>query len=77
MPEPSAAESRCPRCGNAFHCGVHDTAPCACAALELDAATLAALRQHYQGCLCVDCLSLLARVGTLARPDPTTPSQPD
>jgi hypothetical protein len=70
-------ESRCPRCGGAFHCGAHDAAPCACTTVKLDAATLAALRQHYQGCLCLDCLRMLARVGTLAQFDASTPSQPD
>jgi len=63
-----AAESHCPRCGGAFHCGVNDPAPCACTTVKLDAATLAALRQHYQGCLCLDCLRFLASVGALAQP---------
>ena len=50
------ASDRCPRCGGGFHCGANDPAPCACTALKLDAATLADLRQRYQGCLCLKCL---------------------
>ena len=51
---------RCPRCGGGFHCGANDAAPCACTALKLDAATLAALRTQYPGCLCLACLRQLA-----------------
>ncbi len=54
------AIDRCPSCGAAFHCGIDDTAPCPCTALTLDAATLADLRQRFNGCLCVDCLRRLA-----------------
>jgi len=50
----------CPRCGEDFHCGVNDAAPCACSTLKLDAAKLAALRAQYSGCLCVACLRALA-----------------
>lgn len=50
------ASDRCPRCGGGFHCGANDAEPCACAALKLDAATLAELRQQYAGCLCLKCL---------------------
>jgi hypothetical protein len=46
----------CPRCGAAFHCGVADTAPCACTTVQLDAGTLAALRERYERCLCLRCL---------------------
>lgn len=55
-----AASDRCPRCGQAFHCGMNDAAPCACTALALDATTLAALRERYVGCLCLACLGELA-----------------
>jgi len=57
----TADNSRCARCGAPFHCGVNDTEPCACSTLQLDAATLAALRARFTGCLCVACLSGLAR----------------
>lgn len=52
---------RCPRCGGSFHCGVADPGPCACTTLELDAATLGALRARYIGCLCLTCLRELAQ----------------
>lgn len=51
---------RCPRCGGDFHCGIDDAEPCACTSLPLDAATLAELRAHYTGCLCLSCLRDLA-----------------
>jgi ribosomal protein L34E len=65
MPEVRAAidaddNSRCARCGVPFHCGVADAEPCACSTLQLDAATLAALRASFTGCLCIACLSRLA-----------------
>ena len=49
-------DANCPRCGASFHCGAHDTGPCPCGTLRLDAATLRALRERYAGCLCRDCL---------------------
>jgi hypothetical protein len=51
---------RCPRCGGAFDCGMHDAAPCACTGIALDPPTLARLHQLYAGCLCLDCLHALA-----------------
>jgi hypothetical protein len=54
--------SLCPRCGGGFHCSVDDPQPCACSSLKLDAAALAALRSQFTGCLCLACLSTLARV---------------
>ena len=56
----NAGGDRCPRCGAAFHCGANDAAPCACTMVTLDAATLAALRERYTGCLCLACLRELA-----------------
>jgi len=56
----AAPADTCPRCGGGFHCGAHDAAPCACTALTLDAATLAALHERWQGCLCLRCLAALA-----------------
>ncbi|MBP6252211.1 MAG: cysteine-rich CWC family protein [Rubrivivax sp.] len=55
-----AHDTRCPRCGGAFHCGMHDAAPCPCAVPSLPAATLAALRARYSGCLCLACLTAVA-----------------
>jgi len=56
---------RCPRCGGTFHCGIDDTAPCACTTVTLSPALLADLRQRYTGCLCARCLTELS-----------TPAQP-
>lgn len=66
------ADSRCPRCGGGFHCGVNDAAPCACTELLLDDALLADLRQRYDGCLCLRCLREVSQ----APPVPLAPSPP-
>ena len=55
MNDPSN-ESRCPRCGANFHCGVGDDAPCACSQVELSPTQRRALALLYPGCLCVACL---------------------
>jgi hypothetical protein len=70
VPEPTSnsANAACPRCGAAFHCGAADAAPCACTALALDAALLAALRARYVGCLCLRCLQALAATRNAAAP---------
>jgi hypothetical protein len=49
-------DSTCPRCGQAFHCGVNDAAPCACGGIELTGDTLRLLRERYTACLCLACL---------------------
>jgi ribosomal protein L34E len=54
---PSDDNARCGRCGQAFHCGVRDAVPCACAAVKLTPAALAELRERYAGCLCPPCLA--------------------
>ncbi len=54
-------DDRCPRCGDSFHCGMHDAAPCPCRTLKLGPATLAMLKARYTGCLCLRCLAELAR----------------
>ena len=51
----------CPRCGGGFHCGVGDTAPCACTTLTLSAELIADLRARYTSCLCLRCLGELSR----------------
>lgn len=62
--------ARCPRCGGAFRCGANDPAPCACATLTLNDATLAALRERWQGCLCLACLAQIQRGEDAAAPKP-------
>ena len=42
-----ATDSRCPRCGGEFHCGVNDARPCACSSLQLSAAQLADLNARF------------------------------
>ncbi|WP_310385088.1 cysteine-rich CWC family protein [Roseateles sp.] len=46
---------RCPRCGNAFHCGAAEPR-CDCFELNLSPALRQQLAQQYAGCLCVACL---------------------
>jgi hypothetical protein len=69
MPAPERIDdARCPRCGEAFHCGVDDLEPCACTTITLDAATLAALTRQYESCLCVACLRALGQANGAAPP---------
>ena len=58
----------CPRCAAAFHCGAADAAPCACTTVQLEAATLAALRSQYERCLCLRCLVELQQERAPATP---------
>jgi hypothetical protein len=62
------AADRCPRCGGGFHCGRDDSGPCACSGVRLDAATLAALRSRYAGCLCLRCLQAIAKAAPVGGP---------
>jgi len=64
-------EDRCPRCGGGFHCGVNDAAPCPCTTIALSAATQAALRTRYDGCLCLRCLQVLSDEALRPSPAPT------
>jgi hypothetical protein len=50
---------RCESCGREFSCGAQD-AECWCAALALGPDRLAILREHFERCLCPDCLRLAA-----------------
>jgi hypothetical protein len=59
-PRAAPGDARCPRCGGGFHCGRDDAAPCACTTLRLSPATLRDLRARYAGCLCMQCLHVLA-----------------
>ena len=63
----------CPRCGGAFHCGARDPAPCPCTGLQLSGKTLAALRQQFDGCLCLACLADIA----LSASAGAAPDRPD
>ncbi|MFG6446801.1 cysteine-rich CWC family protein [Roseateles sp. BYS180W] len=58
-PAPQALD-RCPRCGQAFHCGVQDS-HCDCQTLTLTPALRAELAQRWPGaCLCLRCLRELS-----------------
>lgn len=51
----------CPRCGRTFLCrGDGDIEHCQCAAVELSSEDRAYIADRFEGCLCVDCLRVLA-----------------
>jgi recombinational DNA repair protein (RecF pathway) len=54
----ATTQTVCPRCSNAFECGIGSGA-CWCAGVSIDDTTLAAFAQYYDGCLCPDCLRAL------------------
>jgi len=56
----------CESCGREFSCGAEDRA-CWCAEAVLDPDRLAILREHFERCLCPDCLALAARESRLRR----------
>jgi cysteine-rich CWC protein len=49
----------CESCGREFGCGA-DESSCWCAEATLGADRLAILREHFERCLCPDCLALAA-----------------
>jgi hypothetical protein len=49
----------CESCGREFGCGARD-AECWCADLSLGPERLAILREHFERCLCPDCLTVAA-----------------
>jgi hypothetical protein len=49
----------CDSCGREFGCGADDDS-CWCADLTLDRDRLAILREHFERCLCPDCLKVAA-----------------
>jgi hypothetical protein len=49
----------CESCGREFACGA-DEDRCWCAAAELGPERLAVLREHFERCLCPDCLRVAA-----------------
>ena len=53
------AAQACESCGREFTCGA-DTGGCWCGAMELGADRLAILREHFERCLCPDCLAIAA-----------------
>jgi hypothetical protein len=53
-------DQACESCGREFSCGA-DEASCWCNAVELTQDRLAILREHFERCLCPDCLALAAK----------------
>ncbi len=49
----------CESCGREFGCGAQDAA-CWCRELALGPERLAILREHFERCLCPDCLTVAA-----------------
>ena len=49
---------RCPRCGNAFHCGAAEPR-CDCFELHLSVELRQQLAQQFSSCLCIACLKAL------------------
>jgi hypothetical protein len=49
----------CELCGREFACGAQD-AECWCGAVTIGQDRLAILREHFDRCLCPDCLGLAA-----------------
>jgi cysteine-rich CWC protein len=49
----------CESCGREFGCGAQD-AICWCATIAIAPERLAVLREHFERCLCPDCLQLAA-----------------
>jgi hypothetical protein len=49
----------CESCGREFGCGAQDSA-CWCVELALGPDRLAILREHFERCLCPDCLQVAA-----------------
>ncbi|MBS0441588.1 MAG: cysteine-rich CWC family protein [Proteobacteria bacterium] len=75
--EPDSGDSRCPRCGGAFHCGADDTRDaglCACSTLTLTPELRAELSGRYRGCLCLRCLAELAADPSRVSCAPCTPA---
>ncbi len=53
-------ELTCESCGREFSCGA-DEDTCWCRAVDLGRDRLAVLREHFERCLCPDCLRVAAR----------------
>ena len=54
----------CESCGREFACGA-DTESCWCSDIALTGERLAVLREHFERCLCPDCLAV---AGAAERP---------
>jgi hypothetical protein len=50
----------CESCGREFACGADEDA-CWCQRVDLGPDRLAVLREHFERCLCPDCVAVAAR----------------
>jgi hypothetical protein len=57
----------CESCGREFRCGAADRA-CWCGELALSPERRAILREHFERCLCPDCLTVAAGSEQLPAP---------
>lgn len=53
---PSHEEISCPRCGASFQCKMGSITICHCSEVRLTKEQVAYLSEHWQGCLCHQCL---------------------
>ena len=58
---PAMITQTCESCGREFGCGARD-ATCWCSEAALDRDRLAILQEHFERCLCPDCLAVAAGV---------------
>lgn len=73
---PLPANAGCPRCGQAFRCGVAD-AHCACFGLDIGPQLRQQLARDYRSCLCVDCLKELQQAQKMQADEAPTGGVPD
>lgn len=52
-------EKKCQRCQKEFTCNAQKIENCDCNKIKLSNSTLAYISQHYNDCLCLDCLTQL------------------
>ncbi|PWT73158.1 MAG: hypothetical protein C5B59_14040 [Bacteroidetes bacterium] len=53
---PSHEEKICPRCEKSFECKSGDIAHCQCTQIHLSVEERAFIEEHYEDCLCTQCL---------------------
>ena len=61
-------EKQCPRCGKTFECRHEDIENCWCMSAEIHPAAMNFIADHYEGCLCRECIDTLNRAARLRRP---------
>jgi hypothetical protein len=74
LPAGPDANSRCPRCGEPFRCGVADSNPCPCSGFIVSEQTLSSLHERYTHCLCLRCLQAVQAGAAVDPVAGTTPA---